>query len=81
MYVGLITEAFSMNKRTTATTANRLADTYGIYYMFNLVKCVQYNRYTGKNKRKKKQQSEEMNQVKRRSNKRLAVRMCVKKKA
>lgn len=40
MYVGLITEAFSMNKRIT-TTANRLADTYGIYYMFNLVICVQ----------------------------------------
>lgn len=38
--VGLITEAFSMNKRVT-TTANRLADTYGIYYMFNLVECVQ----------------------------------------
>lgn len=37
-YVGLITEAFS-NKRITTT--NRLADTYGIYYMFNLVKCVQ----------------------------------------
>lgn len=40
VYVGLITAPFSMNKRIIAT-ANRLADTYGIYYMFNLVKCEQ----------------------------------------
>lgn len=55
-----------MNMRFT-TTANRLADTYGLYYIFNLVKCVQKTKKTYTNEKKLHCTKEEKKNIKKAS--------------